>query len=122
LNPGGVMVLEQYAGPEACMTGSDIIELDDDLIAIWEQESFNAVTHQGINYLHFRSADGQPVAKPFVYDFRIWSLPELSDLLYEAGFGQLQFFQMGGEVTGNLEACSSAEIQDHWTVHIAAFA
>lgn len=53
---------------------------------LWEQASFNPITSQLVCHIHFRLADGSMMRKAFTYSWRLWTLPEIRELLAEAGF------------------------------------
>lgn len=67
---------------------------------IWDQERFNAITHEIKCHIHFRFADGSRLDKAFTYDWRLWTLPELRELLSEAGFSQVEVYLHGWEDDG----------------------
>ena len=53
---------------------------------VWEQRRFNVVDHRLECHIHFRLRDGARIERAFSDDWRMWTLPELSDALAEAGF------------------------------------
>ncbi len=53
---------------------------------IWEQAAFNPVEHRLRCHIHFRMRDGREMRRAFSYDWRMWTLPEIRELLAEAGF------------------------------------
>ena len=62
----------------------------------WEQRVADAVTARVVNAIHFRvDRDGDVVFEStdaFVYDWRVWSLPELTDAARQAGFGDREVY------------------------------
>ena len=52
----------------------------------WEQADFNPVEHRMRCHIHFRLRDGRELRRAFSYDWRLWTLPEIRELLAEAGF------------------------------------
>ncbi|MDD9890819.1 MAG: class I SAM-dependent methyltransferase [Gammaproteobacteria bacterium] len=52
----------------------------------WEQAYFNPVNSDCIFYIHFKFADGSKMKKAFRYDWRFWTIPEVREMLLEAGF------------------------------------
>ena len=42
-----------------------------------------------ICHIHFRFPDGSQLEEAFTYDWRIWSMPELRDILKEVGFKKI---------------------------------
>ena len=58
----------------------------------WEQENFNPVENQAKFHIHFKRDGEKKRSKVFTYDWRIWSLAELRDLLKEAGFSKVHTY------------------------------
>ena len=52
----------------------------------WEQANFNPVNSHCTFYIHFKFADGSKMKRAFQYDWRFWTIPEVRELLMEAGF------------------------------------
>jgi hypothetical protein len=52
----------------------------------WEQASFNPVTADATYYINFKFADGSKLKHAFEYHWRFWTIPEVRELLQEAGF------------------------------------
>lgn len=112
-NPPGVFVCDTYGGESAFLVGEvhrdhwifDRPTLPDALRPLvgrrvrytWEQRSADPTTGRVLNALHFRivDADGQithELADAFVYDWRLWSVPELRDAMLEAGFARTEVY------------------------------
>jgi SAM-dependent methyltransferase len=53
---------------------------------VWEQAAFNPVDHRLSCRIHIRLRDGRELRRAFAYDWRMWTLPEIRELLAEAGF------------------------------------
>ena len=57
--------------------------------------------------IHFRFPDGSIMRNAFEYDWRLWTLPEVRELLAEAGFEDIQTYWEGtdpdDEESGNGE-------------------
>ena len=58
---------------------------------VWDQSSFNPVNHDLKCFIHFEFSDKSSIKRAFVYDWRLWTLPEIKDCLHEAGFKRLIF-------------------------------
>jgi hypothetical protein len=58
----------------------------DDYTYVWDQASFDPINNHIVCHIHFRFSDGSALEKAFTYDWRIWSIPELRDILEEVGF------------------------------------
>jgi SAM-dependent methyltransferase len=91
LAEGGVLFLEMFGGTKAIDTDEEIRELDG-FTYLWEQESFNPITNDILCHIHFEFPDGSKIERAFTYRWRLWSIPELRDLLYEAGFRNVRIY------------------------------
>ena len=59
---------------------------------IWEQASYNPIDGSMRCYIHFGFPDGSKLKQAFSYDWRLWGLPELRELLEEAGFSKVTVY------------------------------
>ncbi|MGB1699192.1 MAG: class I SAM-dependent methyltransferase [Nannocystaceae bacterium] len=91
LNDDGLLFLEIYGGQEAMEELEEERELEG-FTYVWEQESFDPLTHETLCHIHFRFPDGSEISKAFTYSWRWWSVPELRDLCKEAGFSDVRVF------------------------------
>ncbi len=57
---------------------------------VWHQAAFNPITHDFKAHIHFRFDDGSELKKAFTYEWRLWTIPELRELLEEAGFRHIE--------------------------------
>lgn len=59
---------------------------------VWEQESFNPIDHAFRCAIHFEFDRGRPMRRAFTYDWRFWTLPEIRELMAEAGFAESRVY------------------------------
>lgn len=52
----------------------------------WDQVSFDPVTNDALFYIHFKPKGMKKQERVFKYDWRMWSIPELKDILTDCGF------------------------------------
>jgi hypothetical protein len=60
---------------------------------VWEQQDADATTGLVRNAIHFRySSRGttRTILNAFTYHWRLWSIPELTDAMTDAGFGSVE--------------------------------
>lgn len=92
LQDDGVLVLEAAGGPGMIqeMKEKRRIRLDDGkrFTYVWDQRSFDPITHEGHYAIHFEVDGGPSFQNAFTYHWRLWSLPELRKAMEEAGFGR----------------------------------
>jgi len=52
----------------------------------WKQDRFNPITADARFYIGFKFSDGSKLKKAFEYNWRFWTIPEVREMLQEAGF------------------------------------
>ncbi len=87
LKDDGLFFLDAFGGSEAYDEMSEKTRLDG-FTYIWDQASFDPVSADFVCHIHFRFPDGSRLEKAFSYDWRLWTLPEIRELLAEAGFSK----------------------------------
>ncbi|MEM6295600.1 MAG: class I SAM-dependent methyltransferase [Myxococcota bacterium] len=117
----GIFITELYGGFEGIIEVEEERELDG-FTYVWEQAKFNPINHHTLCHIHFRFPDGSKIKKAFTYDWRLWSIPELRELLLEAGFVDTKVYwertDDDGDGTGDFVATEDEENQDSWLVYI----
>ncbi len=89
----------------------------------WELRDYDYVNSRALYSIHFKPKRGLKMNNAFVYDWRIWSIPEIRDLLAEAGFSESLVLTEGttrnGEGNGKFRPTPmSTEICETWVVYI----
>jgi len=125
LAPDGILVLDLYGGTEAIIATTEERQLDG-FTYIWEQVSYNPIDHQGRCAIHFELDDGTRIDDAFGYDWRLWTIAEIRDLLLEVGFGELMVFweavDDNGDGTGEYRQTEEEENQEGWLVYLVGVA
>lgn len=123
LTDDGVFITELYGGTEA------IVEIEEErkckgFVYVWEQAKYNPITHETLCYIHYRFKDGSKLKRAFTYDWRLWTIPELRELLEEAGFSKVDVWWENvddeGEGNGEYTPTESEENQESWLVYVVA--
>ncbi|MCG8590182.1 MAG: class I SAM-dependent methyltransferase [Proteobacteria bacterium] len=120
----GLLMLDIYGGADAQRTMSETRE-HDGFDYVWDQHSFDPIHHHAINHIHFEFPDGSELRRAFSYDWRLWTLPELRELLAEAGFSASQVYWEGteqktGEGNGIYRKVSTAPDDPAWISYMVA--
>jgi SAM-dependent methyltransferase len=90
LAPGGVLVMDAFGGWEAQKRLVEKRRLRGGVVYRWEQESFDPISNHIRCAIHFDLPGRRRLRRAFTYDWRLWSLPELRELLAEAGFEAIE--------------------------------
>jgi SAM-dependent methyltransferase len=85
LAPGGVLVLDAFGGWDAQRPLSERRRIRGGAVYVWEQESFDPITNRLRCAIHFELPGRRRLRRAFVYDWRLWSLPEVVALMESAG-------------------------------------
>lgn len=125
----GVFALEVYGGTESMSVMSEEREIRGGVTYIWEQEKFCPINHHTLCHISWRFKDRSKITRAFTYDWRLWTLPELIELLLAAGFKQVKtyFERVDGEEgdefltgTGEYEERTEVENQEAWLAYVVA--
>lgn len=132
LKDDGILVLDLMGGSETLDELEEERDVDDeDYKYIWDQDSFNPIDHHMQCYIHFSFPDGSMLKRAFSYAWRVWTIPELRELLVEAGFKNVRVYWEEFEDTGDddddeLEGTgdyyeqTEVEQQESWITYIVA--
>lgn len=67
---------------------------------IWDHAAFDPITGDMLCKIHFKLPDGSRIDDAFTYDWRLWSLPEIRDVLSDAGFSKSTVYWEGDDGKG----------------------
>jgi hypothetical protein len=123
LHDDGLFFLDAYGGSEAFETQKEKTKCDG-FTYVWHQAKYEPVTGRALCHIHFKFPDGSKIKKAFSYDWRLWTLPELQELLLEAGFSKARVYWEGededGEGNGDFFEESKGEADPAWIAYIVA--
>jgi hypothetical protein len=123
VNKQGVFFLDIFAGPESQKLVTDVKKFKG-LTYYWECQHFNPLNHDCTFAIHFKDAKGKKHENVFTYHWRMWMMPELRDLLIEAGFSKTVVYWEGDDEDGNgngeFAPAEDTENCDAWVSYIAA--
>ena len=76
-------------------------------------------------HIHFAFEDGTRLDNAFDYSWRLWSLAELRDIMYDAGFTTVDTYWEGtdedGEGDGNFRKKKHAENEETFIAYLVAW-
>ncbi|MBT8047916.1 MAG: class I SAM-dependent methyltransferase [Xanthomonadales bacterium] len=120
----GVFFLDAYGGYDAPREIEEERECDG-FTYIWEQASFNPIDSTMTCHIHFEFADRSRLDRAFSYYWRLWTLPEIRELLTEAGFGTVTVYWEGtdgdtNEGDGIYSPSESGDADPGWVCYVVA--
>lgn len=94
LNAKGMLILEMAGGPGMIeeMRERKTVHYktekgkSEKFKYIWDQREFDPIHNRAQYSIHFKFEDGREMRDAFTYDWRLWSIVEVREILEEAGF------------------------------------
>jgi len=123
LKDDGVFFVDLFGGPEAQEEMREKTK-HKGFTYIWHQAKFHPVTNFIRCHIHFRFKDGSKIKRAFTYEWRLWSAPEIREVLAEAGFKKTTLYWEGededGEGNGEFTPEEKGEADLAWIAYIVA--
>ena len=125
LNVGGLFVVDCFGGP-SCQKPSREETDHKGFSYVWEQVSFDPVTSEALFHIHFKVKDGKGKVRrhnnQFTYDWRMWSILELREMMMETGFRKTHVFWEGtsrnGDGNGIFTRVEKGEECEAWVAYV----
>ena len=124
LGEKGVMVMDMMGGKECYASDvtdkRTIIKGKDGFKYHWEQAYFNPVSADCSFYIHFKFADGSMIKKAFEYHWRFWTIPEVREMLVQAGFrvSKVYWDIADEDEDADWQAVDEAPNDDSWLCYV----
>ncbi|MGI9237308.1 MAG: class I SAM-dependent methyltransferase [Woeseiaceae bacterium] len=121
----GVFFCDMFGGPEAQEeTREKTKHKKHGFTYIWDQAEFHPISHYIRCHIHFKFKDGSKIKNAFTYEWRLWTAPELTELLVEAGFRKATVYWEGededGDGNGEFTPDEKGEADLAWIAYIVA--
>ncbi len=127
LKDDGVFFLDAYGGYDSHREIEETRDIDDGgegFVYVWNQAAFDPITHTMDCNISFRFHDGSEMPAAYSYSWRFWSLPEIRDLLEEAGFHNVTVYWQGwddeGEPDGDFKPVTRGVADAGWIAYLTA--
>jgi hypothetical protein len=123
LAPEGLLAVDIVGG--SAMQSEDTRDITefDGFEYLWEQHSFDPITARQSCSISFRFPDRSRLRDAFAYRWRLWTVPEVRDLMHECGFAHADVYWEGtdpetGEGDGVFRRTEHAESEDTFLAYI----
>jgi len=124
LQAEGLFVMDVFGGWEAHQVMQE--ETDHgDFVYCWDQADYDPIAMELRCHIHFEFPDGSRMKKAFTYDWRLWSIREIRELLEEAGFSKSEVYWEGTDTdtwegNGIYTLCKRAEDDPAFVAYLVA--
>lgn len=123
LNDDGVFFVDIFGGPDSQTVMTDVIK-HEGFKYYWECQKFNPITNDCRFAIHFKRKGEKKRKDCFVYNWRMWTMIEIRELMLEAGFKETLAYWEGedeeGDGNGEFYLSEDEENCDAWVTYIAA--
>ena len=118
----GIFFADAYGGYEAFQELKEKTK-NDNFTYIWDQHKYDPISGTAVNHIHFKFKDGSKIKKAFTYEWRVWTLPEILEMLTEAGFKPTVYWEQAdedGEGNGEFLPQTEGEADAGWIAYIVS--
>ena len=118
----GIFFLDAYGGYESFQELKEKTKYKN-FTYIWEQERYNPISGIAKCNIHFKFKDGSKMNKAFSYEWRVWTMPEILEMLTEAGFKATVYWEQAdddGEGTGEFLPQTEGDADAGWIAYVVA--
>lgn len=124
LKSGGVLLIDCFGGSQ-CYEPIEEETVHEKFSYYWDQTTFDPITNNALFHIHYKPKGRKKIEKVFTYDWRMWSIPELKDILHDAGFKTTEVYWEGttkdGDGDGVFKKRTVGEHCQAWIAYIAAY-
>lgn len=96
LTDDGILFLDMFGGYEAFQELEEPRECDG-FDYIWDQADYDPMSGHMKCHIHFEFEDGSRMENAFSYEWRLWTLPEIQEILKEAGYSKVTVYLEGDD-------------------------
>jgi cyclopropane fatty-acyl-phospholipid synthase-like methyltransferase len=118
----GIFFLDAFGGYEAFQELEESTKYNG-FTYVWDQAKYNPITGDITCHIHFKFKDGSKLKNAFTYEWRLWTLPELMEMLSNCGFRPTVYWEgtdKDGEGNGVFTPTTEGEADAGWIAYIVA--
>ncbi|MFH1723578.1 MAG: class I SAM-dependent methyltransferase [Elusimicrobiota bacterium] len=120
LPEGGLLFLDSFGGSD-CHGPIEDSTRHRDFTYYWDQDDFDPIHNTARFFIHFRPKGGEKIERVFTYDWRIWTIPEVRELMEESGFRRSYVYwegTQGEQGNGVFTRTEEGESCEAWIAYI----
>jgi hypothetical protein len=123
LKKKGLFITDAFGGTDSQEANMEHTKFRD-FTYFWEQKNYDPLTGEALFYIHFKRKGEKPRMKVFTYDWRMWTIPEIREVMMDAGFKRTHVYWEGttrsGHGNGVFKRSEKGEECDGWVAYIVA--
>ncbi len=124
LKKDGVFIVDCFGGPDCQRENVEITKFKS-FKYYWDQRGFDPITNEAKFEIHFKRKGEKKRENVFSYDWRMWTIPEIKEVMLESGFEKVHVYWEGttrsGEGDGNFVRKVQGEQDcDAWVAYLVA--
>jgi hypothetical protein len=122
LKSKGLFIIDCFGGKDAQEANEESNKFKD-FTYYWDQTNFDPVSNEALFHIHFKlKGEKKRREKVFSYDWRMWTIPEIREVMMEAGFKRTHVYWEGttrrGDGDGNFKRVEKGEECDGWVAYV----
>lgn len=122
LKKDGIFMVDCFGGKQ-CQDQIEEVTRHGTFKYFWDQTGFDPVTNRALFHIHFQPKGQKKVEQVFTYDWRMWTIPEIREIMHEVGFKKTHVYWEGttksGEGDGVFTRTEKGEACDSWIAYIS---
>lgn len=95
LDDDGIFFLDFYGGSDTMLETVEKRRISKHFTYHWDQHRYDPISGRMHCRIHFKFPDGTVMRNAFEYEWRLWTLPEVIELLGDAGFEDVKVYWEG---------------------------
>ncbi len=123
LQRDGLFMVDIFGGSDCCDENEEKTNYRK-FAYFWHQHGFDPVTARAKFSIHFQLKGQRKIEDVFTYDWRMWSIPEIREIMLEVGFKKTHVYWEGtdkkGEGNGVFTRTEKGEECQAWVAYIVA--
>lgn len=124
LRPGGILFLDALGGG-AYQQANEQKDRMKGFTYFWEQTYFNPIEQHGKFAIHYQRKGEAKRRNVFTYEWRLWGLAELRELLMEVGFKGTRVYWEGSDSSGGgdgkFKITNQGDDAESWIAYLVAY-
>ena len=125
LEKDGLFIADCFGGSQCQEANEEETEHEEEGFSyFWDQDSFDPLTNFAQFYIHFKRKGEKKRERCFEYDWRMWSIPEIKEVMEEVGFSKTHVYWEGtgedGDGDGEFVKVTEGEECEAWVAYVVA--